>query len=201
MSRLLARLALVAGLLAAGPASAQTTGTPADHDALRRLMADAVRVVDDRDYATARRILAEPFVSTIETQQTFTDFEKLKAAFEDLYTRPVLRMKTIRFAAEADDFARIREGRYAIAQGPTREHFELADGRTFDVAGRWTAVASEENGAWKIEAIHMGVNYLDNPVLAAIEKSVVWFAAGGVALGVVLGFIGGWVFGRRRRAA
>lgn len=201
MFRSLARLALAAGLVAAGPAVAQTTGTPADHDALRRLMSDAVRVVNERDYATARRILADPFVSTIETQQAFTDFEKLKAAFEDLYTRPVLRMKTIRFAAEADDFARIREGRYAVAQGPTREHFELADGRTFDVDGRWTAVASEENGAWKIEAIHMGVNYLDNPVIAAIEKSVVWFAVGGVAIGVAAGFIGGWLFGRRRRPA
>lgn len=201
MSHPLARLALAVGLLAAPAATAQTTGTPADHDALRRLMTDAVRVVNERDYATARRILHDPFVSTLETQQSFTDFETLKTAFEELYTRPVLRMKTIRFAAEADDYARIREGRYAIAQGPTHEHYELADGRTFDLDGRWTAVASEENGAWKIQALHMGVNFLDNPVIAAIEKSLVWFAAGGAAVGIVAGFIGGWLVGRRRRTA
>lgn len=181
------------------PAVAQTTGQPADHEALRVLKNEAVRVVNERDYATARRILAEPFDATILTQDAFSDFEKLKAHFEGLYTRDRLKMKKIEMSAEADDYARIYEGRFAVAKGATKERYELADGRAFDLQGRWTAVAREENGAWKIVALHTGTNFLDNPVLTAIAESMPWFAGIGGLAGLVVGLFGGFFIGRGRR--
>ena len=48
-------------------------------------------------------------------------------------------------------------------------------------------------------AVHTGTNFLDNPVLNAIERSTLYFARGAGAAGVVLGFLVGF-FVRRRRA-
>ena len=187
--------------LAASPASAQTTGTAEDHDALRRLKNETIAAINARDYAKAKDLLYPQFMATVVTQDSFTDFGKLKDFYEGLYTRPVLRMKTVALAADADELSQIHEGTFAITRGPTREHYELADGRTFDLDGRWTAVSIKDNGAWKILAVHTGVSFLDNPVMAAVEHSVTWFASIVGVCGLLLGFAGGWFAKRARKAA
>ena len=48
-------------------------------------------------------------------------------------------------------------------------------------------------------AVHDGTNFLDNPVINAIERTTMTFAGGGAAAGVVVGFLLGF-FIRRRRA-
>ena len=193
-------LLFILGLFSAN-VDAQTTGTPEDHEALRKLKDQAVAVVNDRDYDTARQLLHSPFMTTVITQDSFTEFDQVQAYFDDLYNRDFLRMEKIQFEAEADDFSWIYEGTFALTKGTTREHYELADGRAFDMDGRWTAVSIKDDGEWKLLALHMGTNFLDNPVLAAIEKSVIWMSVIGAGIGLVLGFAGGWFFTRRRQAA
>lgn len=198
MRRTVFALFLAAGL--AAPAAAQTTGTPEDHDALRKLKADVVTAINARDHAKTGQLLARPFMATVITQESFTELDRVKAYFDSLFTRSFLAIRSIRIEAEADDFATIREGTFAFAKGGTKERYEMADGRVFDMAGRWTAVAQKQDGAWKIASIHSGVNFLDNPVIGAIEKSVVWFGAGGLAAGALAGFLLGWLTGRRGAA-
>jgi ketosteroid isomerase-like protein len=196
MSRFL--LALVLALLFAVPGFADTSGNQADHDALRKLKADLSAAVNSRDYAAMRKHMHQPFMATVITQDNFTDIDKLKDYFESLYTRDFLRMKNISIAAEADDLSQIYQGTFALTKGSTKEHYELADGRSFDMDGRWTAVSIKEDGEWKVLAVHAGTNFLDNPVLNAIEKSVVWFGAGGAAGGLLIGFVAGWFLRRAR---
>jgi ketosteroid isomerase-like protein len=191
-------LGCLLSLLALTPAVPQTAGTPADHDALRKLKADATQAVNTRDYPAAQKLLHQPFMATLVTQDNFTNFDKLKAYFENLYTRDFLRMKHLTIAAEADDLSQIFEGTFSINKGSTKEHYELADGRVFDMDGRWTAVSLKENGEWKLLAVHSGTNFLDNPVLTAVEKSIIWFATGGVGVGLLIGFAAGWLLRRRR---
>ena len=194
-------LACLLCLLALTPALAQTAGTPADHEALRKLKAEATEAVNKRDYAAAQKLLHQPFMATLVTQDSFSSFDRLKAYFENLYTRDFLRMKQLTIAAEADDLSQIYEGVFSINKGATKEHYEMADGRAFDMDGRWTAVSIKEKDEWKLLAVHTGVSFLDNPVLTAIEKSVVWFAAGGLGVGLLAGFGAGWLLKRRRVAA
>lgn len=203
MPRLVAAVlaALALAFLPAVSAVAQTSGTKEDHTALQQLKADALRVVNERDLATASRILHRPFMATVVTQDSFTDFDALKAHFDGLYTRTDLRMKKISMTAEADDWSQVFEGRFALTKGGTKERYELADGRAFDLSGRWTAVSIQEGGAWKLLAVHMGANFLDNPVLNAIEKSIVWIATGAIVVGLLVGLGLGWLIGRRRRPA
>jgi ketosteroid isomerase-like protein len=196
MSRL--SLALVLSLLFSALTFADNLGTQADHDALRKLKADAVAAVNNHDYAAMQNFLHQPFMATLITQDNFTDLGKLKDYFEGLYTRDSLRMKKVSIAAEADDLSQIYQGTFALTKGSTKEHYELTDGRSFDLDGRWTAVSIKDNGEWKLLAIHAGTNFLDNPVLNTIEKSVIWFGVGGAVGGLIIGFLAGWFFTRGR---
>lgn len=191
-------LALSLALLSNLSALAQSSQLAAEHDALRKLKADATEAVNKRDYPGVKKLLHEPFMATFITQDSFTDIDKLKAYDDSLYTREFLRMKKATLAADADELSQIYEGTFAVTRGSTKERYELADGRAFDMKGRWTAVSMKQDGHWKLLAYHSGVNFLDNPVLQAIESSLIWFAAGGGAAGLALGLLAGWFMWRRK---
>ena len=196
-------LAVALSLASVGAASAQNApqaaAQAADHDALRKLKDDIVNAVNTRNLDTMDRVMHKPFMATVITQDSFTEADKLKAYFNDLFNRNILRISRITMQADADELAQIYTGTYAIARGGTRERYEMADGRNFDMQGRWTAVAMKDGAAWKILAIHTGTNFLDNPVLTAAAKSDVYFGAGGLAIGAVVGFLVGFFVFRRRR--
>jgi ketosteroid isomerase-like protein len=195
MTRLLPAFCLT--LLFTLPCFAQTTLDQADHDALRKLKADISTAVNNRDYAALQQHLHQPFMATVITQDSFTDFDKLKDYFDSLYTRDTLRVKNISITADADELSQIYQGTFALTRGSTKEHYEMEDGRSFDMDGRWTAVSLKENDEWKVLAVHSGTNFLDNPVLNAIEKSVIWVGLGGLVIGLLVGFLGGRFIRRR----
>ena len=191
-------LAIVFSMLFSTTTFADSQENQADHEALRKLKTDVISAVNNRDYATMQKVMHQPFMATMITQDNFTDFGKLKNFFESHFTRDVRRMKKISIAAEADDLSQIYQGTFALTKGSTKEHYELTDGRIFDMDGRWTAVSIKDNGQWKLLAIHTGTNFLDNPVLNAIEKSTIWFAVGGAGGGLIVGFLVGWFFRKNR---
>jgi ketosteroid isomerase-like protein len=193
-------LALAAALcLAGGAAFSQDASQAADHAALRKLKDDVVRAINTRDLDNMDRFMHQPFVATVVTQDSFTDGRALKAYFDGLFSRSVLRISRLTIAAEADELSQIYTGTVAVARGSTKERYELGDGRIFDLAGRWTGVAIKDDGGWKLLAVHTGTNFLDNPVLTAVEKTTVYFGGAGLAIGAPLGFLVGF-FVRRRRA-
>jgi hypothetical protein len=143
-------------------------------------------------------MLHKPFLSTVITQESFNETGKLRGWFDDLFSRPLLRLRHFRIQAEADEMAQIYTGTFAVARGSTKERYELADGRGFDFDGRWTATAIKTNGQWKVLAIHAGTNFLDNPVINAIERNTMTFAAVSTALGATVGFLLGFFIRRRQ---
>lgn len=65
---------------------------------------------------------------------------------------------------------------------------------------RWTAtVMKDADGKWRILALHIGANFNDNPIFHAVEKSTKYFAAGGLAVGLLLGALG-MAFWRRKKS-
>jgi ketosteroid isomerase-like protein len=186
-------------LLGAGFSRAQDAGLPADHEALRKLKADIVDAINTQNLAAMDTLLHKPFMATVITQDSFDSVDALKAWYQQLFTRNLLRGSRIEMQADADELAQIYTGTFAVARGTTRERYELADGRGFDILGRWTATAVKENGQWTVLAVHDGTNFLDNPVINAIERSTMTFAGGGAVAGVLVGFLLGF-FVRRRRA-
>jgi ketosteroid isomerase-like protein len=185
-------------LLGAGAASAQDADQAADHEALRKLKSDVVDAINSRNLEKVGTLLHRPFLSTVITQESFNDAGKLRAWFEDLFARRVLRVARIQMQAEADEASQIYTGTFAVARGSSKERYELADGRGFDIDGRWTATAIKENGQWTVLALHDGANFLDNPIINAIERNTLNIAAIGSAIGAIVGFLLGFVVSRWR---
>jgi len=186
-------------LLAITAAIAQGSPQEADHTALRKLKDDVLTAINNRNMAAVDAMLHKPFLSTVITQESFNETAKLRGWFEDLFARPLLRLRHFRIQADADEMAQIYTGTFAVARGSTKERYELADGRGFDFDGRWTATAIKDNGQWKVLALHAGTNFLDNPVINAIERNTMTFAAVSTVLGAIVGFLLGF-FIRRRQA-
>jgi hypothetical protein len=186
-------------MLLGRPLLAQNASQAADHEALRKLKTDVITAINTRNVQSMDTLLHKPFMSTLITQDSFTDIERLKAYFDGLFTRSVLRINKITMEAEPDEQAQIYTGTFAVARGGTKEVYELGDGRTYTIPGRWTATTIKDNGQWKVLAVHTGVNFIDNPVMTAVEKSTLYFGAGGVALGAVVGFLLGFLIRRKRR--
>lgn len=192
--------ALFALLIATSPAFAldPDPGTEAQHEALRALKADLLETVNAQDFARLSTLTNTPFSATVVTQDHFTSLDDAKAFFDGLFTRKLLRMESIAFEAEADALSTIYTGTVAVTTGSTVETYTLADGRSFDIDGRWTALSVEEDDGWKLAAFHEGTNFLDNPVLNALKARVIRISAMVGAAGLVLGLIAGWLLGRRR---
>ena len=185
-------------LLAITAATAQVNPPEADHAALRKLKDDVVLAINNRNLAAVDAMLHKPFLSTVITQESFNDTGKLRGWFDDLFSRPLLRLRHFRIQAEADELAQIYTGTFAVARGSTKERYELADGRGFDFDGRWTAIAIKQNGQWKVLAIHAGTNFLDNPVINAIERNTMTFATISTVMGAIIGFLLGFFLRRRQ---
>jgi hypothetical protein len=199
--KLLALAIALCVMLLGRPLLAQNVSQAADHEALRKLKTDVITAINTRNVQSMDTLLHKPFMSTLITQDSFTDIDRLKAYFDDLFTRSVLRINKITMEAEPDESAQIYTGTFAVARGGTKEVYELGDGRTYTIPGRWTATTIKDNGQWKVLAVHTGVNFIDNPVMTAVEKSTLYFGAGGVALGAVIGFLLGFLIRRKRQVA
>jgi hypothetical protein len=197
--KLLALAIALCVMLLGRPLLAQNVSQAADHEALRKLKTDVITAINTRNVQSMDTLLHKPFMSTLITQDSFTDIERLKAYFDDLFTRSVLRINKITMEAEPDESAQIYTGTFAVARGGTKEVYELGDGRTYTIPGRWTATTIKDNGQWKVLAVHTGVNFIDNPVMTAVEKSTLYFGAGGVAVGAVIGFLLGFFIRRKRQ--
>jgi ketosteroid isomerase-like protein len=190
-------LALPLFLLAITAAIAQQDPQAADHAALRKLKDDVLTAINNRNLAEVDAMLHKPFLSTVITQESFNETDRLRGWFDNLFSRPLLRLRHFHIEAEADEMAQIYTGTFAVARGATKERYELADGRGFDLDGRWTATAIRDNGRWKVLAIHTGTNFLDNPVINAVERNTLTFAAIGAVAGIIIGFLLGFFIRRR----
>jgi ketosteroid isomerase-like protein len=91
---------------------------------------------------------------------------------------------------------------FGIVRGAGNENYILADGRYFEMKTRWTAtVVKDTDGRWRILALHIGTNFLDNPILTKAEAALIYFTAGGVGAGLVVGWLITFLVQRRKKAS
>ena len=81
------------------------------------------------------------------------------------------------------------------------EKYILADGRPYELMTRWTAtVVKESDGKWRIRAIHIGTDFLNNPILSEAERALGYALGGGVIGGLLAGLLLGWFLFRKKKA-
>ena len=117
------------------------------------------------------------------------------------YFGPEKRLRSLNMTLEPDVLTELSADKtWGLAYGKGTEVYTLNDGRVFAMPTRWTSVVVKENdGKWRVRSMHIGTDFLDNPLLTAVEGSVKKFTAGAAAIGALVGLAIGVLVGRRRR--
>jgi hypothetical protein len=158
---------LTAGLLILSQVhSSEASGDrEADHQALRELLVRATSAINTRDMDTLVTCLAEPFVFTLADQTVITNRAGLRAYYDRILDDPKTIVTKLATAPEADILTRFVAENTGYCYGRGVDTYTLKNGHVVRIGNRWTGVVLKEDGAWKVCAVHVGVNFMDNPVL------------------------------------
>jgi uncharacterized protein (TIGR02246 family) len=182
---------LVIGFSVQAQASDETV-----HQALRQLKATMTRALNERDL--------DAIVANVDPHVVFTTMNgdvcrgpaEIRAYFNKMLTAPGHIVKDVRVSFEADALTTLYGGDMGVAIGSSHDHYELTNGDTFDIDGRWTCTMVRNGDHWVIAAFHYSADVFDNPILTRV-KALGWpIAIGALVVGLLVGFF----VGRRRRA-
>jgi len=192
------RKLLVACLLFALPVLAQE----ADHEIhqeLRAVLATVQNAINSGNYDAMLPVISDNVRATTITQEVMSNRAEVSAYFRKWFG-PGGYLKHLDMHFNADALTELSPDKtWGLVRGSGIENYTLADGRQYSMKTRWTAVlVKEADGKWRIRAIHIGTNFLDNPILddakSTAKRYVLIAAVAGVAFGLILGF----AFGRRK---
>ena len=201
-------LLLVASLLQALPAAAQSKAPPADkaqlaaiHTELRAVKDRMVQAVNTKNVAALMADVTPDIAFTAINNDTVVGIDKVKAYYDKMLSGSSRFLNDFSMRAEADDLSRLyANNTMAVSTGRADLMLDLRGGSAmkYTLPLRWTATLSRSNGPWKLAAVHFSADLSDNPYLTALSSFWKWVAAGTGLAGLVIGF---FVGRRRRRAA
>ena len=160
--------------------------------ALRDLKAIYERAIAEKNLELIKPHLAADFTAVMITADEVEDYDGIKAYWAKV-EEFIGEDGTYTVSVEPDDT--IFEGNIAIAKGTAKEHV-IRNGKTIDLTSKWTAIARQEGGTWKLVRIQASIDPVKNPIITALNKGKLWLT-GGVA-GVV-GLLIGLMLGRRKK--
>lgn len=193
---------LAAALLlssAATEAADSKTGSEADHAELRTLLTSITDAINVGDIKILTPHLHQPFSATLIDQQLVTTPAELQTYFDEWVGGEGAFIRKVVITPEVDALTEIYDGKFGIARGGNLEQYDLATGKSYTLKSRWTATVIKDDGKWKLLALHTGVNFVDNPVMAAVAGEGVTFGLVGGAAGLLAGLLLSWGYGRSRR--
>lgn len=199
MTRLMAMAFAVcmlgSGIAAGAEKSAQDKR---DHEELRALLKTFTEAFNSRQIEPLVPYLHKDFTVTMVTQDLITTPQEMRTYLDNKFAGPAALLKDVRIQPEPDIPTVFIQGRIGINRGGSTDTYTLRDGRVFVLKTRWTGTALKEGGKWKVLNAHIGVNFVDNPVLDAVEKlKWAWAAVAGV-IGLAVGVLGTLLLKRRK---
>jgi ketosteroid isomerase-like protein len=195
-------LLLVASLLPALPAIAQTGAPPANraqleaiHTELRAVKDRMVQAVNAKNSAALMAEVTPDVAFTAINNDTVVGLDKVKAYYDKMLSGSSRFLNDFSISAEADDLSRLyANNTMAVSTGRADAMLDLrgGSGMKYTLPLRWTATLSRSNGPWKLAAIHFSADLSDNPYLTAMSAFWKWVAAGTGLVTLALGFFAGW---------
>lgn len=180
MHRAIIITCITAMLCLAQPGVAAEAQHSADHDALRALRDKVETAINAGDMKSLRTCLAEDFTFITSDQTVITSLTGIVEYWNRMFKNdksPVTAMET---KLSADILTKFIGPDVGYCHGTSRDVYTLKNKRKVAIDNTWSVMLVKEKGAWKISAAHIGVNFLDNPVLKAKEMS--WFGRLSVAV-------------------
>jgi ketosteroid isomerase-like protein len=185
-------------LLMAFPAYAAEEPDHAIHEELRAILATVQTAVNDARFDDMLPVISENIRATTINQEIMSNRNEVSAYFYRWFG-PGGYLKKLHMTLRPDALTELSADKsWGLVRGSGVETYTLSDGRLFDMQTRWTAVMQKDaDSKWRLRSIHIGTNFLDNPVLAAAKNAALKVgllsAGGGLLVGALLGY-----FGRRR---
>ena len=187
-------------LLLISPALAAQETDQAIHEELRSVLNGIQQAVNAEEYGNLAQYFHENLTITTINQEVISTRAGIEPYF-DKWFGPGGYLKTLKMSLEADDLTEFYADKtFGIVRGSGEEDYVLSDSRSFPMKTRWTAtVINDTDGKWRILTLHIGTDFLDNPILAVAEESTKYFGIAGAAAGLVFGILLMFLLGRRKR--
>lgn len=169
------------------------------HEELRALLKATEVAINTAKYEGLEATLSEQTRVTTSTQDFLGSNKEVAQYMADTFG-PGKKMESVHLEWEPAVLTELSPDKsWGLAYGTGIEDYVHSDGRTYNFRTRWTAVvAKEPDGKYRIRAMHMGANFLDNPILSEVERQAKGYASFAGIGGLVLGLLLGVLLGRRR---
>jgi ketosteroid isomerase-like protein len=170
------------------------------HEELRGVLKTVETAINTGDFDKMLPVLSEQVRATPVNQEFLSGRPAVSAYFKKWFGQGGY-LKKLEMQLSADELTELSADRsWGLVRGNGVEKYILADGRPYELHTRWTAtVAKEADGQWRIRGIHIGTNFLDNPILTEAEHALGKATGLGALGGLLLGLGSGWLLFRRKQ--
>ncbi len=165
-----------------------------DHEALRAILKTIVHAINTQKLEEMESVFADSFTVTMVDQTRIRDLKGFHEYFRKLFDEKTGLLKSMTIEPEADRLTEFLSEDVGVDEGISKDTYVLRNGRTVQLNSKWSGTFKKFGDQWKVVSMHVGLNFLDNPVLAAREKEKFLWAGLALALGILLGLL----FSRRK---
>lgn len=167
------------------------------HVELRAILNGIETSVNEKKYNQLEQFFSKNMKVTTINQEFLTHPSQIEDYFNKWFGKDGY-LKDLQIKLTSDEKTKFYSDMYGIVSGYGVEKYLLSDTRFFEMKTRWTASVIYEEDSWKILSLHIGTNFLDNPVMSAIEDTTKYFTIAGIIIGLLVGFIGSFFYLRRK---
>ena len=191
---------LAAALLIAVPTYAAEEPDHAIHEELRAVLATMQNAINTGKFDDMLPVVSPDVRATPITQEVISKRDEVPGYFKRWFG-PGGFLKSLQMTLTADALTELSADKtWGLVRGAGLEHYTLADGRIYDMKTRWTAVVQKEgDGKWRLRSIHIGTDFLDNPILTDAKNKVLKVGLAGAGGGVLVGLVLGFLIRRRKK--
>jgi ketosteroid isomerase-like protein len=191
---------VAAALLIAVPTYAAEEPDHAIHKELRAVLATMQNAINTGKFDDMLPVVSPDVRATPITQEVISKRDEVPGYFKRWFG-PGGFLKSLQMTLTADALTELSADKtWGLVRGAGLEHYTLADGRIYDMKTRWTAVVQKEgDGKWRLRSIHIGTDFLDNPILTDAKNKVLKVGLAGAGGGVLVGLVLGFLIRRRKK--
>jgi ketosteroid isomerase-like protein len=189
---------VIFGLLRGVMALAGEPNRESDIRAVRELREKVGAAISRQDTRMLMECLSAEFAFTTVNQVVVTNEFQLEELFNRMFRSDKSILISLKTDLKPDIPPRFLDANTSMCYGSSRDTCFMRSGKTVDMDVRWSATLVKEGGDWKVAMIHVGTDFLDNPVLDGVEKYASIFGIGAGAGGLLLGFALGALTSRNK---
>jgi uncharacterized protein (TIGR02246 family) len=169
-----------------------------EHEALRQLRPLYESAIRDNKLDALAPLLADDFYGVMVTGRAVTGIDGLKRYWADIHA---LMGEGGQYTTTLTPERSVLIGDVALARGTSADVVTTSEGQEFRFTSMWTAVLQKQDGRWRLRQAQGTIDPVDNPFVREFaRRSLRWAVVLSGGVGILVGALLGWLFGRRRHA-